>query len=70
MSNSVTEYPSTINVVQRFNIYPEVVVAVLYELYMYIAQLLNISTTVCYPSILGEAGMRDMTVPYVAVLWF
>ena len=61
MQDTVTEYPETINVVQRFNIYPEVFLAVSYELYSRSYELMGWegSNRECYQGMLLFSTVLD-----------
>ncbi|ELT92907.1 hypothetical protein CAPTEDRAFT_6584 [Capitella teleta] len=48
MYDNVTEYPSTINTLKRFNLYPEVLLGVAYRSFMSVMRVLDLPTTVCY----------------------
>ncbi|XP_072028845.1 protein C-mannosyl-transferase DPY19L1-like [Amphiura filiformis] len=48
MNDNVTEYPSTINVLKRFNLYPEVGLAMGYRIFRSVTESLNIRTKQCY----------------------
>jgi len=48
MNDNVTEYGHTINTLQRFNLYPEVLLAPLYRIFSHVTQSLGIRTQDCY----------------------
>uniref|UniRef100_A0A7E4VL47 C-mannosyltransferase DPY19L1 n=1 Tax=Panagrellus redivivus TaxID=6233 RepID=A0A7E4VL47_PANRE len=55
LNDNVTEYGHTINTLQRFNLYPEVVVAFLYRKFIEFSTTYNIKTTDCYIINRGES---------------
>ncbi|XP_038077435.1 probable C-mannosyltransferase DPY19L1 [Patiria miniata] len=77
MNDNITEYPSTINVLKRFNLYPEVALAAGYRLYDGITKKLGIVTRQCYTvnrgrglsSVLNCEGMGDIAVFYVNAIF-
>ncbi|CAG5129451.1 unnamed protein product, partial [Candidula unifasciata] len=46
--DNITEYPSTINTLKRFNLYPEVVVGYAYRIYQGVSDLLGHQTKTCW----------------------
>lgn len=54
MYDNVTEYGKTINTLRRFNLYPEVVLAMGYRVYEKVMGILNIPTKVCWQVNRGE----------------
>ncbi|XP_030846625.1 probable C-mannosyltransferase DPY19L1 [Strongylocentrotus purpuratus] len=73
MHDNVTEYPSTINTLKRFNLYPEVVLAAGFRFYDGVTKLLDIKTKDCYTvnrgrglsPVLNCEGMGDPAYYYV-----
>ncbi|XP_078591642.1 protein C-mannosyl-transferase DPY19L1-like [Branchiostoma floridae x Branchiostoma japonicum] len=59
MYDNVTEYPTTINVLKRFNLYPEVVLAAAYRTYETIMGMLGRPTKLCWTVNRGE-GMSPV----------
>ncbi|KAH3715742.1 hypothetical protein DPMN_058454, partial [Dreissena polymorpha] len=54
MYDNITEYPLTINTLKRFNLYPEVVLAIGYRLYEGINSAMNRPTKMCWRVNRGE----------------
>ncbi|XP_042903558.1 protein C-mannosyl-transferase DPY19L1 isoform X2 [Parasteatoda tepidariorum] len=54
MNDNLTEYPSTINTLERFTLYPEVVLAASYRNIQSIANFLNISIKECWQVLRGD----------------
>ncbi|KAM5157170.1 protein C-mannosyl-transferase DPY19L1 [Mantella aurantiaca] len=48
MNDNVTEYPSVINTLQRFNLYPEVILASWFRIYTATMKLVGIETKICW----------------------
>ncbi|XP_063964392.1 protein C-mannosyl-transferase DPY19L1-like isoform X1 [Lytechinus pictus] len=73
MNDNVTEYPSTINTLKRFNLYPEVVLAAGFRFYDGVTKLLDIKTKECFTvnrgrglsPVLNCEGMGDPAYFYV-----
>ncbi|XP_066282351.1 protein C-mannosyl-transferase DPY19L1-like [Branchiostoma lanceolatum] len=59
MYDNVTEYPTTINVLKRFNLYPEVVLAATYRAYEAVMGMFEIPTKLCWTVNRGE-GMSPV----------
>ncbi len=72
-SNNVTEYPSTINTLKRFNLYPEVALGSLHRL----LRSYDLVTQSCYRVDRGPelgpvqscVGLADQACFYVAAVW-
>ncbi|XP_046369637.2 probable C-mannosyltransferase DPY19L1 [Haliotis rufescens] len=54
MYDNVTEYPQTINVLKRFNLYPEVALSIGYRIYEDVNARLNRQTKMCWQVNRGE----------------
>ncbi|KAK7109384.1 hypothetical protein V1264_013434 [Littorina saxatilis] len=54
MYDNITEYPSTINTLKRFNLYPEVTLGLAFRMYEQISSAMNWQTKVCYTVNRGE----------------
>ncbi|KAJ8783140.1 hypothetical protein J1605_009748 [Eschrichtius robustus] len=54
MNDKLTEYPLVINTLKRFNLYPEVVLASWYRIYIKIMDLIGIQTKICWTVTRGE----------------
>ena len=48
MYDNVTEYPTTINVLKRFNLWPELVVGVAYRTFTSVAKTFDVKTKECW----------------------
>lgn len=48
MNDNRTEFPSVINTLRRFNVYPELVIGGAYRIYTYVSQMLGIRDEVCW----------------------
>ncbi|XP_072268333.1 protein C-mannosyl-transferase DPY19L1 isoform X2 [Pyxicephalus adspersus] len=48
MNDNVTEYPSVINTLQRFNLYPEVILASWFRVYTTTMKFVGIETKICW----------------------
>ncbi|XP_069816454.1 protein C-mannosyl-transferase DPY19L1 [Dendropsophus ebraccatus] len=48
MNDNVTEYPSVINTLKRFNLYPEVILASLFRIYTATMSVVGIETKLCW----------------------
>ncbi|XP_078672163.1 protein C-mannosyl-transferase DPY19L1-like [Branchiostoma floridae x Branchiostoma belcheri] len=59
MYDNMTEYPTTINVLKRFNLYPEVVLAACYRAYEAVVGMFDIPTKLCWTVNRGE-GMSPV----------
>ncbi|KAJ1522058.1 hypothetical protein ONE63_002373 [Megalurothrips usitatus] len=76
-SDNLTEYPSTINSLSKFNIYPEVMIAGLYRTYQYFLQAFNSTGRTCYtvnrgggwPPVESCIGLGDPILFYLEVVW-
>ena len=75
--NNVTEFPNTINALNRFNLYPEVFIGGLFRIFKWITTSLNINTITCW-RIKREYGLKpvescdglgNLTVFYVEFAW-
>ncbi|XP_019781227.1 protein C-mannosyl-transferase DPY19L1 isoform X2 [Tursiops truncatus] len=77
MNDKLTEYPLVINTLKRFNLYPEVVLASWYRIYIKIMNLIGIQTKICWTVTRGEGlspiesceGLGDPACFYVAVIF-
>uniref|UniRef100_A0A8C3V3J0 D19L1 mannosyltransferase n=1 Tax=Catharus ustulatus TaxID=91951 RepID=A0A8C3V3J0_CATUS len=77
MNDKLTEYPLVINTLQRFNLYPEVVLASWYRMYTTIMDFLGIPTKTCWTVNRGKGlspvesceGLGDPASFYVAVIF-
>ncbi|XP_058689170.1 probable C-mannosyltransferase DPY19L1 isoform X1 [Poecile atricapillus] len=77
MNDKLTEYPLVINTLQRFNLYPEVVLASWYRMYTTIMDFLGVSTKTCWTVNRGKGlspvesceGLGDPASFYVAVIF-
>nr|XP_002197203.5 probable C-mannosyltransferase DPY19L1 [Taeniopygia guttata] len=77
MNDKLTEYPLVINTLQRFNLYPEVVLASWYRIYITIMDFLGIPTKTCWTVNRGKGlspvesceGLGDPASFYVAVIF-
>ncbi|XP_055661498.1 probable C-mannosyltransferase DPY19L1 isoform X1 [Falco peregrinus] len=77
MNDRLTEYPLVINTLQRFNLYPEVVLASWYRIYTAIMDFLGVPTKTCWTVNRGEGlspvesceGLGDPASFYVAVIF-
>lgn len=54
MNDNRTEYPSVINTLQRFNLYPEVFLGISYRIFQHTADYFNIKTKECWEVIRGD----------------
>ncbi|XP_064645392.1 protein C-mannosyl-transferase DPY19L1-like [Lineus longissimus] len=76
--DNVTEYPKTINTLKRFNLYPEVVLAVCYRLYDRVTKYFNIETKQCWkttrgghrPPTISCEGLGDVHYFYTEMIFF
>ncbi|KAI1242932.1 hypothetical protein IHE44_0000493 [Lamprotornis superbus] len=77
MNDKLTEYPLVINTLQRFNLYPEVVLASWYRIYTTIMEFLGVPTKTCWTVNRGKGlspvesceGLGDPASFYVAVIF-
>lgn len=77
MNDRLTEYPLVINTLQRFNLYPEVVLASWYRMYTRVMAYFGIPTKMCWSINRGEGltpvesceGMGDPAYFYVTVVF-
>ncbi|XP_061853015.1 probable C-mannosyltransferase DPY19L1 isoform X2 [Colius striatus] len=77
MNDRLTEYPLVINTLQRFNLYPEVVLASWYRLYTALTDFLGVSTKTCWTVNRGKGlspvesceGWGDPASFYVAMIF-
>nr|XP_025957915.1 probable C-mannosyltransferase DPY19L1 [Dromaius novaehollandiae] len=77
MNDRLTEYPLVINTLQRFNLYPEVVLASWYRIYTTIMDFLGVPTKICWTVNRGTGlspvesceGLGDPASFYVAVIF-
>ncbi|XP_074697440.1 protein C-mannosyl-transferase DPY19L1 isoform X1 [Strix aluco] len=77
MNDRLTEYPLVINTLQRFNLYPEVVLASWYRVYTAIMDFLGVPTKTCWTVNRGKGlspvesceGLGDPASFYVAVIF-
>ncbi|XP_018495775.1 probable C-mannosyltransferase DPY19L1 [Galendromus occidentalis] len=71
-----TEYPGTINVIKRFNIYPEIVMGVAYRAASFVSDFLGMDAKDCYTVVRGEerssvyscTGLGDPAVFYTTLV--
>ncbi|KAI5948081.1 protein C-mannosyl-transferase DPY19L1 isoform X1 [Manis javanica] len=77
MNDKMTEYPLIINTLKRFNLYPEVILASWYRVYIKTMDLIGIQTKTCWTVTRGEGlspiesceGLGDPACFYVAVIF-
>ncbi|NXS60496.1 D19L1 mannosyltransferase, partial [Brachypteracias leptosomus] len=77
MNDRLTEYPLVINTLQRFNLYPEVVLASWYRIYTTVMDFLGVPTKTCWTVNRGKGlspvesceGLGDPASFYVAVIF-
>ncbi|NWU67662.1 D19L1 mannosyltransferase, partial [Pterocles burchelli] len=77
MNDRLTEYPLVINTLQRFNLYPEVVLASWYRIYIAIMDFFGVPTKTCWTVNRGKGlspvesceGLGDPASFYVAVIF-
>ncbi|NXJ72087.1 D19L1 mannosyltransferase, partial [Rostratula benghalensis] len=77
MNDRITEYPLVINTLQRFNLYPEVVLASWYRTYTAFMDFLGVPTKTCWTVNRGKGlspvesceGLGDPASFYVAVIF-
>ncbi|XP_064300000.1 protein C-mannosyl-transferase DPY19L1 [Phalacrocorax carbo] len=77
MNDRLTEYPLVINTLQRFNLYPEVVLASWYRVYTAIMDFFGVPTKTCWTVNRGKGlspvesceGLGDPASFYVAVIF-
>jgi len=77
-SCNITEYPDKVNVLRRFNLYPEVVLGFAFRIFDWISENYNINTKTCYtvnrgynlPPVESCEGMGDLAFFYVyPIFW-
>nr|XP_047136103.1 probable C-mannosyltransferase DPY19L1 [Hydra vulgaris] len=75
---NITEYPDEINVLRRFNLYPELVLGTMFRIYKWYGKLFNMRLETCYTINRGEGlsqvqscvGMGDIAHFYVyPIFW-
>ena len=78
VNDKVTEYPKTINVLKRFNLYPELAVGTLKRIFDQTAKKLDIKTKECwqinrgenYSPIMSCEGLGDDHYFYITPVWW
>ncbi|XP_022692813.1 probable C-mannosyltransferase DPY19L1 [Varroa jacobsoni] len=74
--NNVTEYPSNINTLKRFNLYPELVIGLGYRIFSKLAAYLGVQTKNCWmidrkelPAVESCTGLGDLAIYYVVSVY-
>nr|CAD7459407.1 unnamed protein product [Timema tahoe] len=72
-TDNSTEYPTVINVIGRFNVYPEIVVALVYRTFV---EYIGLSSKVCWqiereglPPVISCVGLGDQMYFYINAIW-
>nr|CAD7423811.1 unnamed protein product [Timema monikensis] len=72
-TDNSTEYPTVINVIGRFNVYPEIVVALVYRI---LVEYIGLSSKICWqieregqPPVISCVGLGDHMYFYINAIW-
>nr|CAD7199617.1 unnamed protein product [Timema douglasi] len=72
-TDNSTEYPTVINVIGRFNVYPEIIVALVYRIFV---EYIGLSSKVCWqierealPPVISCVGLGDQMYFYINAIW-
>ncbi len=75
--NNLTEYPDKINVLKRFNVYPELALGWVYRIFMHLADKFDYVAVTCWRTDRGEGrtpiqsceGLGDPAYFYLTGVW-